>query len=122
MELIKRAGDDPFPSQTKDDPQNPPIIDDLEEPEYEVEAILRARTMRRGRGRYLQALVKWTGWADPSWEPVEYVQDTMALQKFEELYGPIDTNDGPNDTMSGAYVGPPENKTLESRRQRRRAK
>ena len=29
VELIKRAGDDPFPSQIRDDPQNPPVIDEL---------------------------------------------------------------------------------------------
>lgn len=46
----------------------------------------------------------------------------MALERFEELYGPIDANDGPSDTESGAYVGPPEKKTLESRRRRRRVK
>ena len=52
VELIKRAGSDPFPSQFRDDAQNPPIIDELEEPEFEVESILRARTIRRGRGKY----------------------------------------------------------------------
>lgn len=58
VELIKRAGNDPFPSQKRDDAQNPPLIDNIEEPEYEVDSILRARTVRRGRGTYRQALVK----------------------------------------------------------------
>lgn len=34
VELVKRAGVDPFPSQVRDDAQNPPIVDDLEEPEF----------------------------------------------------------------------------------------
>ena len=52
VELVKRAGVDPFPSQSRDDIQNPPIIDDLTEPEYEIESIQRARTISRGRGKF----------------------------------------------------------------------
>ena len=37
VEIVKRAGIGPFPSQSRDDSQNPPIIDKLEEPEYEIE-------------------------------------------------------------------------------------
>ncbi|KAI1007573.1 hypothetical protein K3495_g648 [Podosphaera aphanis] len=66
VELIKRAGDDPLSNQYRDDAQNPPLLDNLEEPEYEVEAIIRARTTRRGRGKFRQALVKWVGRADPT--------------------------------------------------------
>ena len=50
VDLIKRAGTDPFPTQLRDDAQNPPIIDDLGVAEYEVESILRARTFRRVEG------------------------------------------------------------------------
>lgn len=120
IELVKRAGNDPFPSQTRDDAQNPPIIDDLEEPEYEVESILRARTIRRGRASHRQALVKYVGWVEPSWEPVEYIKDTIALDKFEELYGNIDINDGPSVTKAGAYVGPAEKYVVEKRKLRKR--
>ena len=52
VELVKRAGTDPYPSQSRDDAQNPPIIDELGIAEYEVESILRARTIRRGRGNF----------------------------------------------------------------------
>ncbi|KAI0991365.1 hypothetical protein K3495_g16822 [Podosphaera aphanis] len=62
VELVKRAGNDPFPSQKRYDAQNSPLLDELGEPEYEVESILRARTVRRGRGKFRQALVKWVGW------------------------------------------------------------
>lgn len=48
VDLIKRAGSGPFPSQRRDDAQNPLIIDDLCEPEYEVESIRRARIIRHG--------------------------------------------------------------------------
>ncbi|KAI0991972.1 hypothetical protein K3495_g16214, partial [Podosphaera aphanis] len=120
VELVKRAGNDPFPSQKRDDAQNMAIADDLNEPEFEIESILRARTIRRGRGHYRQALVKWTGWVEPSWEPVEYINDTKALDDFEEKYGPISVNDGPNAELVGTFVGPPEAHTKAKRQQRRR--
>lgn len=120
VDLIKRAGTDPFPSQFRDDAQNPPVIDDLGVPEYEVESILRARTIRRGRGKFRQALVKWVSEIDPSWEPIEYIEDTVALDRFESKYGPIAINDGPPETSIGKYVGPAEEHTKKKRRQRRR--
>lgn len=119
VELVKRAGNDPLPSQSCDDTQNPPLIDKLNEPEYEVESILRARTIRRGRGTFRQALVKWTGWADPTWEPIEYVKDTVALENFESTYGNIKEHDGPPDHSVGAFVGPAENQTKNRRRSKR---
>ncbi|KAI0990764.1 hypothetical protein K3495_g17423, partial [Podosphaera aphanis] len=122
VELIKRAGNDPFPSQVRDDAQNPPVVDDLDNPEYEVESILRARTVRRGRGRFREAMVKWEGWKDPTWEPVEYVRETKALDDFELKYGSIMTNDGPPEMEIGNYVGPAEKQTMQRRRSRRLAK
>ena len=119
VELIKHAGDDPFASQSRDDAQNPPVIDDLGEQEYEIETILRARTVRRGRGRYRQALVKWRGWIDPTWEPVENLRETEALSKFEDVHGSIDSNDGPPQLSKGCFVGPAERLTVERRRSRR---
>lgn len=119
VELVKRAGTDPFPSQERDDAQNPPLIDDLDDPEYEIESILRARTVCRGRGKFRQALVKWTGWVDPTWEPVEYIQDTSALDDFENKYGSIETNDGPTNNTSGAFVGRAEPHIILQRRSKR---
>lgn len=119
VELLKRAGTDPFPSQVRDDAQNPPIIDELGEEEYPIESILRARTVRRGRGKFRQALVKWVSEADPSWEPVESLEDTKALDDFEALYGPILFNDGPTEENIGKFVGPAEPITMEKRRLRR---
>ena len=111
--MVKRAGNDPFPSQVRDDAQNPPIVDGLNEPEYEIETILRARTIRRGRGCYRQALVKWIGWADPTWEPIEYVKETVALEEFEKKYGSIENNDGYPQESMGAHVGPTEMETTQ---------
>ena len=118
VELVKRAGNDPFPSQVRDDAQNTPIVDGLNEPEYEIETILRARTVSRGRGSYRQALVKWIGWADPTWEPIEYVKETVALEEFEKKYGSIENNDGYPQESMGAHVGPPEMETTQKRKKR----
>ncbi|KAI0995454.1 hypothetical protein K3495_g12725, partial [Podosphaera aphanis] len=122
VELVKRAGNDPFPSQKRDDAQNEAIKDDLDEPEFEIESILRARTIRRGRGRYRQALVKWAGWVEPSWEPIEYVMDTIALDNFEGKYGPIAENDGPNNELTGTFVGPAEKHTKAKRQENRKGR
>ena len=27
-------------------------------------------------------LVKWTGYAKPTWEPIQYIEDTEAYDKF----------------------------------------
>ena len=120
VELIKRAENDPLPSQIRDDNQNPPILNDLEEPEYEVESILRARIVRRGRGRLRQALVKWTGWVDPTWEPLDYIKDTKALHDFEIKYGSIKENNGPSEEAIGKFVGPAEPIVTRQRRERRK--
>lgn len=117
VELVKGAGADPFPSQQQEDAQNPAILDDLGEQEYEVDSIIRARTVRRGRGSFRQALVKWTGWVEPTWEPVEYVADTAALRTFEDVYGPISTNNGPSEVGSGRFVGQAEPHVQKARRE-----
>lgn len=122
VELVKRAGADPFPSQLQDDAQNPAILDDLSEQEYEVDSILRARTVKRGRGSFRQALVKWTGWVEPTWEPIENVADTEALKIFEDIYGPISTNNGPTEKNSGRFVGQAEPHVQITRRERRQRK
>jgi hypothetical protein len=42
--MLKRAGDDPLPSQVQDDTQPPPIIaEDTGKQEWFVEEILKAR-------------------------------------------------------------------------------
>ena len=122
VELVKRAGTDPSPSQIRDDAQNPPITDELGIQEFPVESILRARTIRRGRGNYRQALVKWVSEADPTWEPIEFLEETKALDDFENLYEPIISNDGPSEISAGKFVGPAEPKTVERRRKKKNKK
>ena len=46
-------------------------------------------TKKAGRGKTRQLLVKWTGYAKPTWEPLSALQDTTALDIFEEKYGKI---------------------------------
>jgi transposase InsO family protein len=84
VNLIKRAGDDPFPSQQNPDLEPPPIqadeaSNDSIEGEYRIERVLRHR--KRGRG--WQVLVKWTGWTEPTWEPIKDLLDTQALEQYE---------------------------------------
>jgi hypothetical protein len=81
---LRPASCDPFPSQVVDDMQPPPILVD-EEPEWEVEEILQERTKRgRGRGGPLrkQYLVKWTGYATPTWTDALNMEETAALDAY----------------------------------------
>lgn len=41
--------------------------------------------------------VRWRGFADPTWEPVDFLEETEALEAFETIYGPVMTNDGPRE-------------------------
>ena len=38
----------------------------------------------RGRGGKQQFLVKWAGYARPTWSPASVLEDTVALDKWEE--------------------------------------
>jgi hypothetical protein len=83
---LRRAGDDPLPSQVQDDTQPPAIIsEETGEEESQVEKILDVR--KKGRGQ--QVLVKWTGYAQPTWEPLSTFLDTEALDRFEAEHGKI---------------------------------
>lgn len=109
VDLIRPAASDPFPSQIVDDSQPPPMrVDGALE--YQVEEILAARTRKIGRGKRREALVKWVGYAETSWENVEVLQNCTALDAFERQFGDILTNDGP----LHLYQQPP----LRSRRRR----
>ena len=63
--LLRLAASDPLPYQVMDDSQ-PQLVLVNEEQEYEVEAILNERLIRRGRGHHKEFLVKWVGYARPS--------------------------------------------------------
>lgn len=80
--LLQLAATDPLPSQVRTDNQPPPQLVDGEE-EYELEAILRERYVRRGRGRRKEYLVKWAGYQEPTWEPASALEDTAVLEVWE---------------------------------------
>lgn len=94
VDLVRRADTRPLRGQTTEDPRPPAIMVD-DEKEYAVEEILCARTKQRGRGKFRECYVRWRGYRKPSWEPVEYLAETEALDRFEATYGPIEGNDGP---------------------------
>lgn len=103
VDLLLRAARDPLPSQQARDYQPQAVIPETEEEaeEHLVESILRARNEpRKGRRRAgetpdRQVLVKWVGWEQPDWQPLENFQETEALERFENRYGSALHNNGP---------------------------
>ena len=83
VDLLQRAATDPLPSQRRDDTQPPPLFDQ----EYAVDEVLWARTRRIGRGIRREVLVRWSGYAEPTWEPRDALDDTAALALFEQTFG-----------------------------------
>lgn len=81
-DLLRLASTDPLESQATDDSQPGPTIVAGEE-EFEIEKILRHKDTRKGRGNYRQYLVKWIGYAEPTWEPAATLQETAALDAYE---------------------------------------
>ena len=93
VDLLQRAYEDPLPGQRRDDAQPPPI-QVAGEDEWEVQEILAGRWKKRGRGQFREGLVRWKGYQELTWEPVEALQDLEALTSYENSYGPIRENDG----------------------------
>jgi hypothetical protein len=61
VDLLKRAENDPLPSQIRDNTQPPPLFIDGE-PEYTIGKIKRARLKKVGKRNCREILVKWTGY------------------------------------------------------------
>ncbi|RAL60702.1 hypothetical protein DID88_010020 [Monilinia fructigena] len=81
-QLLRSVSSDPLPSQRQDDTQpGPEILKDNEE--YTVEKILEEKTVRRGRGQQRKLLVKWKGYAKPTWEPYDALENASALDIWE---------------------------------------
>jgi hypothetical protein len=97
VELVRPAATDPLPSQVVDDSEPLLVIVDGER-EFEVEAILDVRRRRRGRRSRMEALVKWTGYPEPSWEPLSAVQGVSALDDYERTHGPVRDDNEKNET------------------------
>ncbi len=94
--LLRLASYDPLASQVQDDTQPQPRLIQQED-EYEVEDILDEKTVRRKR----QYLVKWTGYAHPTWEPVSAMQDVSALDRWEAQRGRRTNRGGEGDDVAG---------------------
>jgi hypothetical protein len=102
VNLLKRAENDLFLSQIRDDTQLPPLFVDGE-PEYTIEEIKKARLKRMGKGSRRKVLVKWKGYKEEIWEPREEFLKTEALAQFERKFG---TGDGVGEEDSGPITGP----------------
>jgi hypothetical protein len=61
------------------DPETDSEADEAEE-EYKVQEIVDSRV----RGGVAQYKVKWEGYDKPTWEPAESLQDTEALDRWEQ--------------------------------------
>ncbi|CAJ2651960.1 unnamed protein product [Trifolium pratense] len=94
VDQLRRVANDPLPAQELHDEQPPPIQTIGGEEQF-VNEILCARTINRGKGKQRLVLVSWKGFADPTWEPLQALQETEALDNFEKLYGNAETNNGP---------------------------
>lgn len=81
--LLRPASTDPLPGQVVSEPQPLGILVD-DSPEYEVESILDQKHRRGGHQQYL---VKWKGYARPTWEPYSFVKDLAALDLWERSRG-----------------------------------
>ncbi|KGM92307.1 uncharacterized protein PADG_11498 [Paracoccidioides brasiliensis Pb18] len=73
-QLLHAAATDPLPSQRQTNWQ-PPAIETPEGPEFEIEEIQGERTYQRKK----QYLIKWVGWAEPTWNDVSLLQEAKAL-------------------------------------------
>jgi hypothetical protein len=67
--------------------QPPTIVLDDGKETFEVEAILDKQEVKRGWGRRRELLVKWTGYAEPTWEPADAMEEVAALDEFKCLWG-----------------------------------
>lgn len=87
VDLLKKAAEDPLPSQKQDDSLPDPIetIVQREDQEFLVERILRAENKRYSRGFKRMLLVKWQGQKEPTWEPRIELEQTTVLDAFEKF-------------------------------------
>ena len=113
-DLLRLASDDRLPGQESDDTQPDPVLIESHE-EYFVEEILCARNKAKNKGRGREVLVKWAGYHEPTWEPVEELSDNAAMDRFEEKYGDPSTNDGPRENWEKAVKSGSRTKKAGSR-------
>ena len=63
--------------------------------EYQVEEILCARNKAKYKGKGREVLMKWSGHHEKTWEPLENMADTLALDEFEAKYSGAQINNRP---------------------------
>jgi hypothetical protein len=102
MNLLKRAENDFFLSQIRDDIQLSPLFVD-NELEYTIKEIKKARLKKMGKGSRRKILVKWKGYKKKTWKPRKKFLKTEALAQFERKFG---TGDGVGEEDSGPITGP----------------
>ena len=81
--LLRPANFSPLNGQIVDDNQPTSIIVDGSE-EFEVEEIL-SQKRSPGKKRGIKYLVKWSGYAKPTWEPESFLKNTSALLAWEKI-------------------------------------
>lgn len=80
--LLRPANKSLLPGQIVDDNQPLPLLVDGSE-EYEIDSILDQKRAP-GRDNKKKYLVKWKGFAKPTWEPESSLENTLALQMWKE--------------------------------------
>jgi hypothetical protein len=79
--LLKPAQSNPLPGQVIHESQPPALmIDEDGEGMYEIDEILDQKKARGGKEQYL---VKWTGYAKPTWTPASALEFTAALDDWK---------------------------------------
>jgi hypothetical protein len=78
VDLLKRAENNPFLSQIRDNTQPPPLFINGE-PEYIIEEIKRARLKKMGKRSRREVLVRWKKYKEETWELREKFLETEAL-------------------------------------------
>ena len=80
--LLRPANSSPLPGQIVDYSQPPSIIENETE-EHEVMQILdQKKTSGKGNIKYL---VKWAGYAKPTWMPESFLKNTVALATWKKI-------------------------------------
>jgi len=78
--LLRRAADNPLPSQIIHEPQPLAVLKNAGGEWYNVEAILDHKI---SQGKKLKLLVKWEGYTKPTWEPAEELTETEAYATYQ---------------------------------------
>ena len=86
VDLLQQASSNPLPGQYTEDPQPVLLLNDNGNAEWEVQEVLYAYSKRVGCSSQCKALVRWRGYAKPTWEPLDSLQDIEALDQFKIAY------------------------------------